>query len=43
MILNEIKKELRSAKNLTVTSKYIIVYRGASTSICNNGVIYYYE
>lgn len=33
MILNEIKKELRYSKNLTLTSKYIISYRGASVVI----------
>ena len=33
MILNEIKKELRHSKNLTLTSRYIILYRGASVVI----------
>lgn len=36
MTLNEIKKELGRAKNLTLTSKYIIVYRGASVVIYNH-------
>ena len=33
MILNEIKKELKYAKNLTLTSRYIILYRGTSVVI----------
>lgn len=37
MILNEIKKELRHSKNLTLTSRYIILYNGSSV------VIYDYE
>ena len=33
MILNEIKKELKYSKNLTLTSKYIILYKGASVAV----------
>ena len=33
MIPNEVKKELRYSKNLTLTSKYIILYRGVSVVI----------
>ena len=33
MILNEIKKELRHSKNLTLTSRYIILYKGTSVVI----------
>lgn len=33
MILNKIKKELRHSKNLTLTSKYIILYKGTSVAV----------
>lgn len=33
MILNEIKKELRRSKNLTLTLRYIILYKGTSVVI----------
>ena len=33
MVLNETKKELRYSKNLTLTSKYIILYSGTSVVI----------
>lgn len=33
MIPNEVKKELKRSKNLTLTSRYIILYNGASIAI----------
>lgn len=36
MILNEIKKELIYSKNITLTSKYIILYKGSSVTIYNH-------
>lgn len=33
MVINEIKKDLIYSKNVTITSKYIILYKGASLAI----------
>lgn len=39
MTLNEIKKVLRCSKNISFTSKYIIVYRGASVIIYDHELV----